>query len=422
MKLTFHVDYRTQWGESLYIYGSIPALGNNVEDDAVKMSISDSEHWIATIDVPDDVKSIDYNYVVRNENGSIKHEWGQHHVFHLPSKVETAEIFDRWQDQPWDKPYYSSAFTECICKRESRAHKLTPAKGKIQIQVIAPMVKPDEVLAICGSADELGAWDAGKAVVMNDASYPIWSVNLPAKGLTASTEYKFVILRAETRELVAWESGSNRFIGINLDADKATVIAGLRFISPLAPWKGAGTAIPVFSIRTDKDFGVGDFGDLFDMVDWCVETGQTFLQILPINDTTMTHTWTDSYPYNANSTFALHPMYLRLTELGVLDDADRQAYYDNLGRELNSLAEIDYERVTEGKLEFAREIFAQNGKQVVASKDFKEFVKRNEYWLKPYAVFCVLRDKFGTPYYNLWGEYAEYNEAKIERFVCDNTY
>ncbi|MDE5554523.1 MAG: 4-alpha-glucanotransferase, partial [Muribaculaceae bacterium] len=374
------------------------------------------------IDVPDDVKSFDYNYIVRNENGNVKHEWGHPHLLLLPSNADTVEVFDRWHDQPWDKPYYSSAFTECICKRDSRAHALKPAKGKLQIQVTAPMVKSDEVLAICGSADELGAWDAEKAVVMNDAAYPVWTVNLPTKGLNASTEYKFVILKAETKELVAWESGSNRYIGINPETDSATVIAGLRFINPLAPWKGAGTAIPVFSIRTDKDFGVGDFGDLFDMVDWCVETGQTFLQILPINDTTMTHTWTDSYPYNANSTFALHPMYLRLTELGSLNDADRQAYYDALGLELNSLAEIDYERVTQGKLEYAREIFAQNGKQVIASKDFKEFVKRNDYWLKPYAAFCVLRDKFGTPDYNKWGEYAEYNEAKIERFVCDNTY
>ncbi|MDE5555162.1 MAG: hypothetical protein K2J10_08280, partial [Muribaculaceae bacterium] len=66
MKLTFHVDYRTQWGESLYIYGSIPALGNNVDVDAVKMSISDSEHWTVTLALPAEVKSFDANYIVRN--------------------------------------------------------------------------------------------------------------------------------------------------------------------------------------------------------------------------------------------------------------------------------------------------------------------------------------------------------------------
>ncbi len=422
MKLIFHVDYRTSWGESVYIYGNIPALGNDDVDKALKLSISDSEHWTIALDLPDDVRNFEYRYVVRNDNSVTRSEWGHPHRFVADTKTESYVVYDRWQDQPWDKPYYSSAFTDCICQRVSKEKVLKPAKGKLQLQVAAPMVRADQVLAICGSASELGNWDIKSAVRMNDASYPVWTVSLPAKGLTPSTEYKFVILDARTGDLIAWEGGSNRYIGVTAEADCATIVAGLRFINPLSPWKGAGTAIPVFSIRTEKDFGVGDFGDIHDMVDWCVETGQTFLQLLPINDTTMTHTWTDSYPYNANSTFALHPMYLRLNELGTLADASRQEYYDHLGRELNALKEIDYERVTTGKIEFAREIFAQEGKKVMSTKEFKDFVRRNEYWLKPYAAFCVLRDKFGTPDYSAWGEYADYDAAKIERFVCDNVY
>ena len=422
MKLTFHVDYHTRWGESVYISGSIPALGDNSENNALRMSISGSEHWTATIEIPDNIRSFDYCYIVRNDNGNTRHEWGNRRKFHILTDNEAIEIYDRWQDQPCDKPYYSSALTECICKRMNHNHPLVPTKGVTQIQVAAPMIKSDEVLAICGSVPALGGWDVKNAVLMNDSTYPIWTANLPTDALSALTEYKFIILKARTGELVAWEGGSNRYIGITPDAEKATVIAGLRFINPLAPWKGAGTAIPVFSIRTDKDFGVGDFGDLFDMVDWCVETGQTFLQILPVNDTTMTHKWTDSYPYNANSTFALHPMYLRLSDLGKLNDPDRQAYFDRLGSELNSLSEIDYERVTRVKLDFAREIFAQDGKQVVASKDFKDFVNRNEHWLKPYAAFCVLRDKFETPDYTQWGKYSKYSAETIDRFVCDNSY
>ena len=36
------------------------------------------------------------------------------------------------------------------------------------------------------------------------------------------------------------------------------------------------------------------------------------IQLLPINDTTAMHSWTDSYPYAAISAFALHPLYLNL--------------------------------------------------------------------------------------------------------------
>jgi 4-alpha-glucanotransferase len=156
------------------------------------------------------------------------------------------------------------------------------------------------------------------------------------------------------------------------------------------------------------------------MVDWAVKTGQKFIQILPINDTTMTHTWTDSYPYNANSTFALHPMYLRLSELGRLKDSKRQRHFDDLAKELNSLKEIDYERVNQGKIEFFKEIFAQEGAKVLASADFKAFLKNNSHWLTPYAAFCSLRDKFGTPDFSKWENFATYDKEKVDQYVKEN--
>ena len=83
---------------------------------------------------------------------------------------------------------------------------------------------------------------------------------------------------------------------------------------------------------------MGEFLDLKKMVDWAAETGQSILQLLPINDTTMTGTWEDSYPYNANSTFALHPQFINLPAVGVkVDEA-----YKALQAEVNDLEQIDY--------------------------------------------------------------------------------
>lgn len=420
MKLTFHVDYRTNWGESVYITGDIAALGSNDEICALKMSLNDSEKWIVSIDIPDATDAFGYRYFVRHDNGSARREWGQGHRFvSSTAKGAEYEIFDRWQDQPWDKPYYSSAFTECICNRSKRDKELRPKAGTLRIEVAAPMVASDQILAICGSSSVLGNWDVSKAITMNDCHYPLWAANIDATGISPMTEYKFIILDKKTKSVVAWEGGSNRSFGIAPDKDVTTTLSGLRFINPLSPWKGAGTAIPVFAIRSAEDFGVGDFYDLRQMIDWAAETGQTFLQLLPINDTTMTHTWTDSYPYNANSTFALHPMYLRLGELGTLNDPERMAHYDRLAKELNDLKEIDYERVTQSKMAYAREIFDQEGKKATATKAYKSFVERNKDWLIPYAAFCVLRDKFGTPDFSQWGEYAAYDHDKIERLVDD---
>lgn len=421
MNLSFNIDYRTNWGEAVYLTGNIPELGNGDLNKAVKLTLDGDQSWSTEIDVADGTPDFEYSYFVRHENGYTKREWGKPHHFHRARSSKFYEIFDRWQDQPWDKPYYSSAFIDCICYRPEREKELTPKNGILSLSVAAPMVKNDQMLAISGGCPGLGEWDPAKAIVMNDAAFPVWNVNLELASLETPFEYKFLIIDKNTRAVVAWEGGENRSFNIvPARKNEVLVVSGMRFINPMTPWRGAGVAIPVFSVRTEDDFGVGDFIDLKKMVDWAAETGQNFLQILPINDTTMTHTWTDSYPYNANSTFALHPMYLRLANLGRLNDPDRQAYYDNLGRELNSLDQIDYERVTQAKNEFVAEIFRQEGEATINSSDFKAFVERNAEWLTPYAAFCVLRDRNQTPQFEKWGQYAVYDEKAIAKFVKDN--
>lgn len=418
MKLTFNVGYRTNWGESVFISGNIKSLGNGDYDKAVKLELEETEHWFVSIDLPDDIKSFEYHYEVRHENGMTKTEWGVPHKF-LAGNAAEYDIYDRWQDQPWDKPYYASAFTECICKRPSVQPQVLPATGKLTFEVSAPMVPPACRVALSGSAPSLGEWAPDKAVVLSDADFPVWKVSVDAKGIDYNTQYKFLLIDENGKEY-AWEGGENRRVGIAPSIDKSTTLGGMRFVNPMAPWKGAGTAIPVFSLRSEDDFGVGDFKDIKKMVDWCKATGQTFLQILPINDTTMTHTWVDSYPYNANSCFALHPMYLRLEDLGTLKDKARREYYEKKRKELNALPEIDYERVNEVKIEYYREIFAQEGKKTIDSPEYKAFVKKNEWWLLPYAAFCLLRDKHKTPKFAQWGEYAVYDRKKVSKLIKDN--
>lgn len=414
MKLTFNIDYRTNWGESLYIAGRSADGGSRLFD--IKMIISGSEHWTATVEIPDEYASFEYSYEVRHENGSVKREWGTPHIFRRGRNARIYNIHDRWQDQPWDKPYYSSAFTDCICKRPDPAKEILPRIGHVTFRVEAPMVSQNYRIAVCGDAEVLGIWDPAKAVVMSDHDYPVWTATVDARSLTPETQFKFLLVDG-AGNAVAWETGDNRRLGFTPLADEATVSAGMRFINPVAPWRGAGTAIPVFALRSEEDFGVGDFYDLKKMIDWCKSTGQTFLQILPINDTTMSHTWVDSYPYNANSCFALHPMYLRLEALGTLADKSRREYFENLRIQLNSLEQIDYEAVNKAKIEYFNEIFDQEGKRVIQSPEFKKFVDDNASWLVPYAAFCVLRDLNGTPVFSRWGEYAVYDEKRIGAFV-----
>ena len=142
---------------------------------------------------------------------------------------------------------------------------------------------------------------------------------------------------------------------------------------PVYPWKGAGTVIPVFSLRSDGSFGVGDFGDLKQMIDWCAKTDQRVLQILPINDTNMTGTWQDSYPYNSISIYALHPQYTDLRQLPALKDASQREQFETLRKELNALPQIDYERMFKAKME-ARRNAMKNNAHIQNSKHSISFI------------------------------------------------
>ncbi|MDR0768426.1 MAG: 4-alpha-glucanotransferase, partial [Dysgonamonadaceae bacterium] len=144
-------------------------------------------------------------------------------------------------------------------------------------------------------------------------------------------------------------------------------------------------------------------------------TSQKILQILPINDTTQTHTWSDSYPYNAISIFALHPVYLRLDLMGKLNNPKRDAFYRKKQKELNALEVMDYEQVEHAKWSFFREIFNQEGENTLNTEAFAEFFKNNEDWLVPYAAYSCLRDKYNTSDFNRWGAYKKYDKNKISK-------
>lgn len=274
----------------------------------------------------------------------------------------------------------------------------------ITVRVPMLVLSGNESLGVTGSCRALGGWK--QAVIMDTDRIPYASVQIEAE---LPFEYKFVIADRKTGKILEWEDGFNR------TASSARITDGpARIRRPL--WKGAGTAIPVFSLRTMDDFGTGEFRDIEKLVDWAEMTGQKIIQLLPINDTTMTGTWEDSYPYNANSTFALHPQFIRLPEAGVPEDME----YLKLQKELNSLPEVDYERVNREKNRLLLKAFGTEWKKVSARRDFRRFMEDNREWLVPYAAFRCLRDEFGTPDFTQWGSLSAYDAAKVEAYCRKN--
>ena len=153
--------------------------------------------------------------------------------------------------------------------------------------------------------------------------------------------------------------------------------------------KYAGVAVPVFSLKSNDSFGIGEFNDLKLLADWCEKTGMKIIQILPINDTRTDDSWDNSYPYKAISTKALHPIYLNLNKLGTLNDINDIQYFQSQKVILNSKDYVDYPEVMKVKDAYFKKIFAQTWNEVKDSEDYKTFFKENEEWLVPYAEFCL---------------------------------
>ena len=399
MKLNVSIEYRTNWGEEIVL-----CLGGK----RYPLAYTSEGLWEGIVARVALEKTSEYGYEVVRDGQTVRTEWKKH-ILVLPEGAEpkTLTVYDRWIDRPEDSPFYSSAFTNAIFGRPAEKAKKAPKGANALIKVAAPALRPNEVLALAGSGKALKDWN--KVVPFDGTQFPVWSLALD---VTEPFAYKILIADKETLAPVAWEDGENRWFAALPQKDEFVVEADLEVRFGGRNWKGAGTAIPVFSLRSEDDFGVGEFYDLKKMVDWAAATGQSILQLLPINDTTMLHTWEDSYPYNPNSTFALHPQFLNLPAAGVKVDEEFKA----LQAELNALENIDYERVNNTKLELLHKAFDKTFKKLSATKGYQAFVEKNAHWLLPYAAFCVLRDLNGTPDFSQWKGYAKYNKKKVAAF------
>lgn len=412
MTVSFNIEYRTSWGEEVRIAGLLP--------ESIPMHTTDGIYWTADVEleVPKEGMTINYSYQIEQNQIIIRKEWDSfpRRLFLSGNSKKKYQIKDCWKNIPEQLYYYSSAFTEALLAHPDRA-EIPPCHRKgLVIKAYAPRINKDYCLAICGNQKALGNWDPDKAIPMSDANFPEWQIELDASKLKFPLEYKFILYHKEEKKADCWENNPNRYLADpELKTNETLVISDRYAYFDIPVWKGAGIAIPVFSLKTENSFGVGDFGDLKRMIDWAVSTQQKVIQILPINDTTMTHAWTDSYPYNSISIYAFHPMYADIKQMGTLKDKSAAAKFNKKQKELNGLPAMDYEAVNQTKWEYFRLIFKQEGEKVLASGEFGEFFNANKEWLQPYAVFSYLRDAFQTPNFREWPRHSVYNAQDIEK-------
>ena len=419
MTVQFNIEYKAMFGEQIVV-------NIQTEEGELKLPLetTDGERWACDWGVESPEKSYTYYYSVEREGKAVKTEWLmiKHQLDVNAKKAAVYTLYDHWKAMPEDAYLYSSAFTDCINHQAPQEMKPETGSKIVRLIVRAPQLRDGERLGVLGADKALGAWDVQKILPMTQHTYNEWVADIDAAHLEGShLEFKFVAFRNAKNELL-WETSMNRTVDLpEMKAGELVSYELDQAFFALYNRKLAGTLVPVFSLRTRKSAGIGDFGDLKVMIDFVASTGQKVLQLLPINDTTITHTWTDSYPYSCISVFAIHPQYANLHALPELKDAKARAEAEKTCAELNALDKIDYEKVNGFKINYLRQIFNQEGEKMMKTAEYKAFFQDTEQWLVPYAQYSYLRDKNGTADFNQWPDHQVWDEAERKALADPKT-
>ena len=400
MKLKFTIQYGTQWGQNLYVVITYRSNDGTVKSERLLMVTADGMEWELETTVLESrkhpISSFSYYYQVEDSDGNVlRKEWDAIPRTYYFDSSKSYVMADLWRDVSLQYHLYSKAYLTTMGFAESSEViplRVPLYRKTVLFRVSAPRLKKGQSVAIIGSHPALGSWNTARYLLMENIGRFEWLLSVNVESVLLPLEYKYVIVDDDTHALVAWEEGDNRTTEGLLPTDMSMVPDGTVLVAygeslrvKEQTWRAAGVVVPVFSLRSQHSYGVGDFGDLRRLVDWCVATGMKAIQLLPVNDTTCTGNWSDSYPYNIVSAFALHPHYMDLEALGSLKSKAKMTAYNRQRQELNALGYSDYEAVDRVKRAYIDEVFAERGSQTLDSKEFKQWYDNNKEWLEPYA-------------------------------------
>lgn len=420
MTVTFQLRFHTHPGQSLLLAGDHPLLGNGEPARAIPLVYRDSDFWqlalfFAAGTVPKG--PITYDYILRQPDGTLLEDWGRGRTLDLAAfNLEQVVIIDSWNSPGFfENAFYTEPFKQVLLRGNRTEVPVPPLQNATHtFKVKAPLLSKGQTVCLLGNTPGLRRWNTQDPIPLGRADTDdYFTVQLDLSQTALPIEYKYGVYDIEARRFVRYEDGANRRLLEPAALQKHVVVNDGFVVLPSTTWKGAGVAIPVFSLRSRQSFGIGEFNDLKLLADWCQQTGLKLIQILPVNDTIATQSWLDSYPYAAISAFALHPIYLHLNDL--VSRANQPLLRDLEAKqaELNSLDAVDYEAVLAAKLGFIKQIYPSQQAPTFETKEFQTFFQQNRDWLVPYACFSFLRDKFGTPDCSQWPVYRRFSPEEM---------
>ena len=417
--IEFNVRYDVVGSGVIYLHYTLNDNGNATHG-ALSLREIHKGLWQGSMEVPAEYDNICYGYELLVDGKRACCEWGftPHHLrFNCVNSKYIVN--DMWLDSP--AGYYTQTNLFRFFDRNASLldqPSVNWYNRSVTFSIYVTGLRKGERLHLVGETPVLGSWEPSKALPMQQRVPNRWSVTFDVSELwCGGLYYKFIAVGEDGS--VRWESGDNRHILLP-DFEPSTnyfyQFGELCFDAPSL--RLAGTVIPLFSMRSEHGWGIGDFGDICLMADWLSATGQNILQLLPLNDTTVHGGNEDSYPYNCVSVFALNPIYADMSQLPCLSSDKRNAYYAKERNSLNRLPTVNYAAVYRLKMSYLRELFDEAASDVIGSDGYKSFVAEQEHWLKPYSVFRFLSARLHSNVWD-WEAYPSYDSSTWERVTAE---
>ncbi len=328
MKITIRLLYHTHFGQTLFLCGDHEWLGGGQPERALPLRYVNEEFWELALDLPDSPRPktpLTYYFILRQPDGCVDRRFRRRpENLILPALPRGhTVILDSWNDLgAIENVFFTEPFNHVLVRTQPEAVSAKPPiRTTHWFNVKAPLLPKGQTLCLLGNSLSLGAWNPAAPVLLRRAAENgCFSAQLDFAGETLPVAYKYGVYDTKRNAFVRYEEGANRLLADAAPPGGQVVVNDGFARLPAALWRGAGVAIPVFSLRSERSFGVGEFLDLPLLADWACRAGLKLIQILPVNDTSATHAWMDSYPYAAISAFALHPLYLNLDRLAGTGD------------------------------------------------------------------------------------------------------
>ena len=196
-----------------------------------------------------------------------------------------------------------------------------------------------------------------------------------------------------------------------------------------------GLSVQLYCLRSDKNWGVGDFSDLSFLVEKLAKQGAQFVGLNPIHAL---------YPANANACSPYGPssrrwlnfIYIDVTALDGYQQASTQAIVNAADfqyklQQVRATDLVDYESVTELKLQALESVFEYQNSQYLSkntklNKVFKAFIAEGGDSLKTLAVYDALQESLATQQKSSWGwpvfpkEFSDFHNPAVTTFTKKN--